>query len=107
MVINLINITSDNIIAKEGIGTVRMIHKESKYPPIPPTAGGTVEIVYTPDPGLNGRDYSVAWDNYMMKIPGMTRASGNPGSGGPIKYNTLPNVDTLVIKEYIVKIEAI
>jgi len=106
MVINLINITSDNIIAKEGIGTVRMILKESKYPPIPPTAGGTVEIVYTPDPGLNGRDYSVAWDNYMMKIPGMTRASGNPGSGGPIKY-TLPNVDTLVIKEYIVKIEAI
>jgi hypothetical protein len=106
MVINLIKITSTDIMSKEGIGTVRMRLVDTNYYPIPPITGGTVEIDFTPDPGLNGEDYSVAWDNYIMKIPGMTRPSGIPGSSGPIKYE-LSNVDKLVIKEYEVKIEAI
>ena len=105
MVINLINITSDDLMAKEGIGTVRMklIPVPNPYTYIDNPGVSNVEFDYTPH---SVQDYSVAWDNYIMKIPGMTRISGNPGSGGLITYR-LPNVDKLVIKRYEVKIEAI
>ena len=68
MVINLINITRPSLIAKEGIGTVRMnlVTSNSTYTYIPITAGDTVKVRYSPDPT---NDYSVAWDNYFMKIP--------------------------------------
>jgi hypothetical protein len=109
LVINLIKITSDGIMSKEGIGTVRMKLGETDYLPIAPTTNGQVTIVYTPDPGLNGLDYSVGWDNFMKKtfsnqfsIP----PSGQPGTANPITYTITP-VDTLVIKKYEVKIEAI
>ena len=111
LVINLINITSDNIMAKEGIGTVRMKLGKTDYSSNPPTAGGSVVIDYTPDPGLNGMDYSVAWDNYMKKTfsnqPGLTfNPSGTPGTGLTLTY-TLSPIDTLVVKQYEVKIVAI
>jgi hypothetical protein len=102
MVINLINITSDNLMAKEGIGTVRMKLGETNYTYVNIPAGTTIKLDYTPDPG---QDFSVAWDNYFMKIPGVAH-SGTPGLGTPITY-TLPRVDTLVIKKYEVKIESI
>jgi len=102
MVINLINITRTNLMAKEGIGTVRMTLGNTTYisPPISP--GNAVTVVYTPDPS---NDYSVAWDNYFMKIPGMAH-SGTPGLGTAITY-TLPPINTLVIKTYEVHIESI
>jgi hypothetical protein len=103
MVINLINITSDNLMAKEGIGTVRM--KLVGEPYYNYTSGIIVPIYVDYTPG-SGQDYSVAWDNYFMKIPGIARTSGTPGQGTKITY-TLPEVDTLVIKIYNVKIEAI
>jgi hypothetical protein len=97
LVINLIKITSDDLMAKEGIGTVRM-----KLIPIPNPYTlidnpGVDDVIIKYDPP--GWDYSVAWDNYLMKIPSME--SGPPGS------YTLRDVDRLVIKEYEVKIEAI
>ena len=110
LVINMINITSDNIMAKEGIGTVRMKLGNTSYIPIPPTAGGTVVIDYTPYSGLNGLDYSVAWDNYMKKTfdnPDLTfSSSGTPGLGTTLSYTFSP-IDTLVIKQYEVNIKAI
>jgi len=111
LVINLINITSDNIMAKEGIGTVRMKLGNSTYVPIPPTVGGIVLIDYTPYSGLNGLDYSVAWDNFMKKTfanqPDLTfTPSGTPGLGTPIQYRLSP-IDRLVIKEIEVEIESI
>ena len=108
LVINLINVTSDTIMAKEGIGTVRMKLGEPNFLPIPPTSNGEVIIVYTPDSGLNGLDYSVGWDNFMKKtFPNQLVSSvGSPGTGGTITYTIAP-VDTLVIKKYEVKVEAI
>ena len=64
MVINLINITSDDIMAKEGIGTVRMTLGETNYSYINNPKRGRLQIVYTPIPT---QDYSVAWDNYFTK----------------------------------------
>jgi len=107
MVINLINITSDSIMAKEGIGTVRMrlIEIPDPYTYIDESGVDDVEIDYTPG---SVQDYSVAWDNYIMKIHGMERtlSSGNPGSGELMEYS-LRNVDRLVIKKFEVRIEAI
>jgi hypothetical protein len=106
LVINLINITSDGIMAKEGIGTVRMKLGQTDYSRISPN--GPVTIVYTPDSGLNGLDYSVGWDNFMKKTFSNQLGSpvGTPGTGDTITYTISP-VDTLVIKKYEVKIEAI
>jgi hypothetical protein len=112
MVINLINITSSGIMAKEGIGTVQMTLGGTNYnytPNINP-----IIIVYTPDPGLNGMDYSVAWDNYIKKTfsnqPGLTLTLGvnQPGTGLPLTY-TLRNTNpmNLVVKKYEVQIKSI
>jgi hypothetical protein len=112
MVINLINITSSGIMAKEGIGTVQMTLGETNYnytPNINP-----IIIVYTPNPGLNGMDYSVAWDNYIKKTfsnqPGLTLTLGvnQPGTGLPLTY-TLRNANpmNLVVKKYEVQIKSI
>ena len=95
MVINLINITSDDIIAKEGIGTVRMKLNGTEYPPpVEFPGGGTLTIDYTPQSGQN---YSVAWGNYFTNT---LKMSGT----GPY---TLTGVKKLVVKKYEVKIEAI
>jgi len=113
MVINLINITSNNILAKEGIGTVQMTLGETNYTYVPNI--NPVEIVYTPYPGLNGLDYSVAWDNYIRKTftnqPGLTLTTlGTPGNTFPVTYTltvTGSNSIILVIKKYEVQIKNI
>jgi len=114
MVINLINITSNNILAKEGIGTVQMTLGETNYTYVNIPVNDDVIIVYTPDPSLLGQDYSVAWDNYIKKTftnqPGLTLALGGttPGTGSPLTYTlTSLNPMTLVIKKYEVQIKNI
>jgi hypothetical protein len=94
MVISLINITSDTIMAREGIGTVRMKLNGTEYPPAVESIGGTLTISYTPQ---SDQDYSVAWGNYFTKT---LKMSGT----GPY---TLTNVDKLVVKKYEVRIESI
>jgi hypothetical protein len=101
MVINLINITRPNLMAKEGIGTVRMRLGNTTYRYESPVSS-PVTVTYSPSPG---QDYSVAWDNYFTKI-GMQRTTGTPGLGTPVTY-TLPTTRTLVIKTYEVHIDAI
>jgi hypothetical protein len=98
MVINLINITSDNIMAKEGIGNVQMTLGDTKYTYISPVNGGTVYVDCVPP----NSDYSVAWDNYFTKSLGMVQET--PGVLGHYK---LTNVNTLVIKTYEVQIKNI
>jgi hypothetical protein len=116
MVINLINITSTTIMAKEGIGTVQMslgdelFFNESVIP-----LGQEIEIVYTPDAT---QDYSVAWDNYIWNTWNIPQSykisrSGTPGTGVPISYR-LKNTGstdspdmTLVIKIFEVEIKSI
>ena len=116
MVINLINITSTELMAKEGIGTVQMMlvgepyYNESQIDP-----GNEIEIVYIPDPA---QDYSVAWDNYFKKTftnqPGLTLTltpSEIPGTGVPITYRLKNDHPTekmiLVIKIFQVNIKSI
>jgi hypothetical protein len=107
MMITLFNITSDDLMAKVGIGTVRMKLGKTNYVNIPNI--NSIIIVYTPDPE---QDYSVAWDNYIRKTfpnqPGLTlSSSGIPGTGVPLTYTLTGSSMTLIIKQYEVKIESI
>jgi len=99
MVINLINITSTSIMAKEGIGTVQMTLGETNYTYIQGISE-SIYVDYTPDAVQN---YSIAWDNYFTSSLNMTPIS-------PTKYQ-LPTVTnppaTLVIKKYEVQIKNI
>ena len=116
LVFNLMNISSDTIMAKEGIGTVRMRMVREPYYNYT-TGVNPVVIEYTPYSGLNGLDYSVAWDNFMRKTfsnqPGLTFSyTGTPGNPltYPITYTltpTGPNPLTVVIKRFDIEIEAI
>jgi hypothetical protein len=108
MVINLINITSNNIMAKEGIGTVQMTLGETNYTYI---QGINVPLYvdYTPDAVQN---YSVAWDNYFTNSLKMTLThSPIPQPPAPSKKYQLPTKTTppatLVIKRYEVQIKNI
>ncbi len=108
VVINLINITSDDIMAREGIGTVRAKLGETAYNNY---IISDVVIEYLPD---TEQDYSIAWDNYIIATfnqPGVTciRTQGAPGMGALIKYqiNPVTAPAKLVIKQYEVNIESI
>jgi hypothetical protein len=117
MVINLVNITSTNIMAKEGIGTVQMSLGDEPYfneSVIP--VGQEIEIIYTPNAN---QDYSVAWDNYIWNTWNIPQSykisrSGTPGTGAPITYrlkntggSTGSSDMTLVIKIFEVEIKSI
>ena len=101
MVINLINITSDDLMAKVGIGTVRMALVSTSYNKW--DINTQLLLDYTPDT-TGVQDYSVAWDNYFINTLKMTRT----GTDESIKTYQLPtNIKTLVVKKYEVKIESI
>ena len=100
MVINLIIITSDDIMAKEGIGTVRMKLGETSYNYTTGLGGHTIKLDYTSG---SGQDYSTAWTNYLTK----TLNIPPPTTTATKTTYSLPDIDTLVIKRYEVKIEAI
>jgi len=105
MVINLVNITSANIMAKEGIGTVRMkMVGEPYYNETNFDVGDLrlpIHIDYTTDFDQN---YSVAWDNYFTEKLGMTE-TGTPGTYDLPINATYPG--RLVIKKFEVEIQAI
>jgi hypothetical protein len=105
MVINLINITSSDIMAKEGIGTVQMTLGETSYQ-INQSIGVPIYLDYTPDSVQN---YSVAWNNYFSNSLGMTLAAVQPAP--PVIRYQLPTDTTrpatLVIKKYEVQIKTL
>jgi hypothetical protein len=110
VVINIMNISSDTIMAKEGIGTVRM--KLVNEPYYNYTTGVNLLVIeYTPYSGLNGQDYSVAWDNFMRKTfsnqQGLSFSpSGTPGQNEQLTY-TFTGPLNVVIKRFDIKVEAI
>ena len=110
MVINLVNITSTDLMANVGIGTVQMALGEVHYTKTDiPIGAPSVYLDYTPYPT---QDYSVAWDNYFQNTMGMTRDSGTPGTGVMVKYKlptttNPPAPATLVIKKYEVIIKSL
>jgi hypothetical protein len=106
MVINLINITSTGIMAKEGIGTVQMTLGETKYNYTTNLAGATLKLDYTPD--ITGKqNYSVAWGNYFTKPQNLYMTEQIPSPNPPARTYILPPVDTLVIKRYEIQIKNI
>jgi hypothetical protein len=120
MVINLIEITSTNIMAKEGIGTVQMelVGEPSEQPYYSETsvpADGFIFITYTPSITDTTQDYSVAWDNYIMNTWNFPQGyrtifSGTPGTDSAVKYkfrNPGSSDMTLVIKIFKVNIKSI
>jgi hypothetical protein len=84
MVISIIKITSDTIMAREGIGTVRM--KLVGDPISTPYGPGELSVEYT------GSDYSTAWDNYLTTTLGSSHSM---------------TLKKLIIKEYEIKIESL
>jgi hypothetical protein len=93
--IYIMNITTDDLMAKSGMAAVRMslVNVDTQVY----TAPGTVTVTYTGD---SGNDLSVAWENYLTgSSVGMHRAALN-------KYER-NNVGKLVIKEYRIKIHDI
>jgi hypothetical protein len=109
MVINLINITTSDIKAKEGIGTVRMMLVGEPYYnetniPFPDPLARQLKIDYTTDTNQN---YSVAWDNYFTKTLKMPLE----GTTGATRTYRLPidttRAGTLVIKKFEVEIQTI
>ena len=114
VVINVMNISSDTIMAKEGIGTVRMKLVNEPYYNYS-TAINPLVIIYTPDSGLNGKDYTVAWDNFIKKTfsnqPDLSFSwSGTPGQNQQLTYTlrfTGSNPLNVVIKRFDIKIEAV
>ena len=105
MVINLVNLTSRDLLARDGIGTVQMALGETRFDDYDNSGLVAVHLLYTPD---SVKDYSVAWDNYFRQTQGMSRISGTPGSGTgqPLEYE-LPQTRRLVIKQYEVIIRSL
>ena len=95
LVIYVMNITTDDLMAKSGMATVRMSLVNINTQPVPVSSRVVVKYVS----GLSG-DYSVAWENYLTGTSvGMQKTALN-------NYER-ENVDKLVIKEYEIKIHDI
>lgn len=110
MVINLINITSKERMAKEGIGTVQMALVGEPYysETVFSTMDSRLPIMmdYTYD---SGQDYSVAWNNYFTKTLKMPLIpSGVTTKKYELPINkTRPGGGKLVIKKFEVEIKSI
>lgn len=103
MVINLVNLTSPDMLSRQGIGTVQMALGETRFDKYDNPTRVPIYITYKPD---TTQDYSVAWDNYFLNTLGMTRESGTLGTGTLLTYQ-LPPTTTLVIKQYEVNIRSL
>ncbi len=90
-VIYLMNITTDEPMAKSGMATVRMSLEKTNTQPYTPA--GDVKVTYNED---TNNDHSVAWENYLTGSSlDMSRSGGT---------YTMSGVNKIVIKEYEIKI---
>ncbi|WOX56338.1 hypothetical protein R6Y95_03125 [Methanoculleus palmolei] len=94
-VIYVMNITTDEPMAKSGMATVRMsLEKTNTTVPAPPDDSFDVTVMYPEE-----ADNSVAWENYLTGSS--LKMSGSDGT------YTRSDVKKLVIKEYNIKIHGI
>ena len=94
-VVYIMNISTDEPMAKSGMATVRMsLEKTNTTVHEPPGSAFDVTVMYPED-----ADNSVAWENYL------TSSSLKMGGSGGIY--TQPDVKKLVVKEYNIKIHGI
>ena len=94
-VVYIMNITTDEPMAKSGMATVRMsLEKTNTTVYAPPGGAFEVEVTYPED-----ADNSVAWENYLTG--GSLKMSSSGGT------YTLSGINKLVVKEYNIKIHGI
>jgi len=98
MVINLVNLTSNGLMARDGIGTVQMALGETRFNDHVPL--NDMYLDYTPD---TNRDYSTAWDTYFQNTLGMTRVPATE----PLRTYRFPPTSRLVIKQHEVIIRSL
>jgi hypothetical protein len=98
MVVNLVNLTSNEMMARDGIGTVQMALGETRFDDHVPLNNIYIDYTYDPD-----RDYSTAWDNYFRNTLGMTREPATE----PLRTYKFPPTNRLVIKQYEVIIRSL
>ncbi|MBT0732715.1 hypothetical protein KH990_04955 [Methanoculleus bourgensis] len=95
-VVYIMNITTDEPMAKSGMATVRMKLNSSNTQAMPVSYGNKVTVRYVS--GSSG-DHSVAWENYLTAL-GMRKTALNE-----YEWNTANKpVGKLIIKEYKIKI---
>ncbi len=94
-VIYIMNITTDTLMAKSGMTTVRMSLEGSNTNSTSVAPGHNVTVEYTSSPS---GDYSTAWENYL------TGTSVGMQKSAPNSYYERSDVTNLVIKEYRIKI---
>lgn len=92
-VIYIMKITTNDLMAKSGMATVRMSLDTPSTLPI--DNPGTVTVTYN-DPSAH---YSTAWRNYLT-----SPTVGMKQEEGFLNTYKIPNVDKLVIKEYKIEI---
>lgn len=97
-VIYLMNITTDEAMARSGVATVRMSLEGSDTQTVPVAPGDKVTVEYT---GGSSGDYSTAWENYLTGTSVGMQKTAIDG-----KYERTA-VSKLVIKEYRIKIHDI
>ncbi|MDH7593593.1 MAG: hypothetical protein QHG99_04450 [Methanomicrobiales archaeon] len=94
IVINLINISSDTVRSRTGVGTVKMALKDVWYNETP-LGFWKVEIEYHPETEY---DFSVAWQNYLTNTLGLTKSGSIYSKDG---------LERVVIKRYEISIESL
>ena len=94
-VVYIMNITTDEAMARSGVATVRM-SLEGVVTNVSSSPGGEeITVIYESD---TSNDNSVAWGNYLTGSLGMERSDDG---------YTLQGVTRLVIKEYRIRIHGI
>ena len=93
-IITLMNISSDSVMSRNGIGTVKMRVIDSVFEQIAGT-DMDVEVTYSNDITLN---FAKAWENYFVNTLKMNKSGSNYTASG---------IDNLVIKQYNIKIISI
>ena len=94
-VVYIMNITTDEAMARSGVATVRMSLEDVVTSVSSSPGGEEITVIYGGD---TNNDNSVAWGNYLTGGLGMKRSAD---------VYTHPGVTRLVIKEYRIRIHGI
>jgi len=96
-VITLMNIITDNVMSRNGIGIVKMRASNPEYYAFTDSDGMTITVQYTRD--SSKFDFSKGWGNYFVNSLNMNNTAPN--------IYKIYDVNNLIIKQYEIKILSI
>jgi hypothetical protein len=96
LIITLVNISSDGSLSRNGIGTVKMQMLPPKDQIMMDTTSQTIYITYNKE--SDKYDFSKGWENYFKNSLGMS---------GSYPTYSINGIDSLIIKQYEIKILSI